>query len=276
MSWNVPSLFTWRLPAGHLRFACSPAPHRLCGKLWQMGRKNVSWVSGLTLLGLLVMLWAASAPVPRFDGDLPLPQAPAEKGPEAEEVEILDLGAEQEAEHPLAELRESVEPIDFSFLNGLLQLAGLAAAAAVLYWLLLRLRRWWAGRTTDGSSPVDAAAEDLDAAAEATGSQARRRALASGSPRNAVVACWAALEDAAAAAGLDHDPAETSAEFTQRVLSRWNVDAPTIAELAELYRIARFSRTEPDEQDRRRAVDALDRVHRAIEAHRTALSGGPP
>jgi uncharacterized protein DUF4129 len=94
---------------------------------------------------------------------------------------------------------------------------------------------------------------------------AARAALASGEPRNAIVACWMQLERDAAAAGLARSDAETSAEYTQRVVASSSVDATPITELAALYREARFSRHDLDDVHRSRAVVALDRVATALQ-----------
>ena len=82
-------------------------------------------------------------------------------------------------------------------------------------------------------------------------------ALERGAPRNAIVAAWVALEDAAGAAGLPRHPAETSTEYVVRVLRVWDVDPRSLAELAGLYREARFSTHPLAEHHRRRAVSAL-------------------
>ncbi len=90
---------------------------------------------------------------------------------------------------------------------------------------------------------------------------ARLRLLYEGSPRNAIVACWVDLEEAATSAGLPRSPAETSAEFTVRVLRTWDVAPDAMGRLAELYREARHSRHQLTEQHRAEAVIRLKAVH---------------
>ena len=97
-------------------------------------------------------------------------------------------------------------------------------------------------------------------------------ALQEGSPRNAIVACWLRLEEAAAEAGVKRDPAETSAEFTTRVLGSLAVDAAMINNFAGLYREARFSRHEVGEPARRAAVAALRSLHDDIAASSIPIS----
>lgn len=93
---------------------------------------------------------------------------------------------------------------------------------------------------------------------------AARAALASGAPRNAIVACWMQLERDAAAAGLAREAAETSAEYVERVVAQSSVDPAPIGELAVLYREARFSRHELRDDHRVRALAALNRVEAAL------------
>ena len=124
--------------------------------------------------------------------------------------------------------------------------------------------------------------EELAALLEASGDDVRYRALAEGDPRNAVVACWVALEDAVRRSGLPDNPAETASELTRRVLGRWQVDETSIRTLSEAYREARFSRHPVSEQQREQAVAALDRIHedlrrRALaEQERAAQRAGAP
>ncbi len=102
------------------------------------------------------------------------------------------------------------------------------------------------------------------AAAVVEQAAAQRAALLDGAPRNAIVQCWLRLEGDVAAAGLTRDPADTSLEFTERVLARYTVDPEAISELAALYREARFSDHPLEESHRRTALDALDRLHHTI------------
>lgn len=82
-------------------------------------------------------------------------------------------------------------------------------------------------------------------------------AIERGAPRNAIVAAWVALEEAAGAAGLPRQPAETSTEYVVRVLRFWDVDPRSLAGLAALYREARFSTHPLTEVHRQRAISAL-------------------
>jgi hypothetical protein len=76
-------------------------------------------------------------------------------------------------------------------------------------------------------------------------------------PRRAVIACWARLEAAAAAAGTEREPGDSSSEFVQRLLAEHAVTAPVLAGLAAVYREARFATHAVDETMREQARAAL-------------------
>lgn len=89
----------------------------------------------------------------------------------------------------------------------------------------------------------------------------QQAALASGTPRNAVVACWQRLEDRARAAGFSARRSDTSTEFATRLLERASADPAAVQRLARLYREARFSDHELTEQHRTEAAEALGAIH---------------
>lgn len=100
---------------------------------------------------------------------------------------------------------------------------------------------------------------------ELTRSAAARMALLQdGTPRNAIVACWLDLEDAAGAVGLPRRASETSAEYTTRVLKTWDLAPDALGSLAALYREARFSRHELTEAHREVAVRRLTVLHEEL------------
>lgn len=140
----------------------------------------------------------------------------------------------------------------------------LAALLTVVHWLLTRD---WRRRTEVEPEEVDFDALDAPArlaavmVADAVG---QRRALAAGSPRNAIVECWHRFEVQAEAVGVRRLPWETSSEFTLRLLDRVSADAAAVVALAELYRDARHSRHEITEENRNRAIEALDVIHRSL------------
>lgn len=97
--------------------------------------------------------------------------------------------------------------------------------------------------------------------------------LTGGEPRNAIVAAWLSLETVTAATGLPREPAETSTEYTTRVLRTWDIDPRSIADLAELYREARFSRHTLTEEHRRRAMRDLTTLHEDLRRVATGAEG---
>jgi hypothetical protein len=97
---------------------------------------------------------------------------------------------------------------------------------------------------------VDAGLEELD----------------DGDPRQAVIACWVRLEAAAAAAGTERSPGDTSTELVSRLLARHYVSAAVLANLAEVYREARFARHPVDERTREQARTALRQLRDELSA----------
>lgn len=76
-------------------------------------------------------------------------------------------------------------------------------------------------------------------------------------PRDAVVAAWVALEEAAARAGTSRDPAQTPTEFTTSVLAATPAPPPAVTRLRTLYQRARFT-------DRPIDTTAVDQARTAL------------
>jgi len=91
-------------------------------------------------------------------------------------------------------------------------------------------------------------------------------AVDSGTATDAVIACWVALEAAAASAGVARNPSETPAEFTVRVLGVGGISEPELLRLAQLYREARYSTHGSTEQARAEARAALLRLRDDLAA----------
>lgn len=94
----------------------------------------------------------------------------------------------------------------------------------------------------------------------------QREALAGGTPRNAIVACWHRFETQAAGIGMARAGHETSSEFTLRLLDLAAADHHAVTRLAALYREARFSDHELGEDARDEARTALDALHADLAA----------
>lgn len=132
---------------------------------------------------------------------------------------------------------------------------------ALVVGLLHLLRQLLARERRESPGLLRERDEELSALLEASGEEVRYRALTQGDPRNAVVACWVALEEAVHRSGLEDDPSMTASELTTTVLSRWEVDPRAIRDLSAAYREARFSRHPVTEDQRRAAVEALETIH---------------
>ena len=152
----------------------------------------------------------------------------------------------------------------------------LAALLATLRWLLTRD---WRRKRRD-PDPEEVAFDPLDAPAllaekMAAGARGQREVLATGSPRNAIVACWHSFEELAEGAGVHRQRWETSSEFTMRVLDGLSADDAAVLRLAELYRDARHSEHDITEANRRSATEALDAIHRTLGARALARTADP-
>ena len=223
----------------------------------------IALLTALVALGILI--WGSSQGTPLITS----PQG-TWGPPPLEPPEVVD----QVPEIPLPGPQE--EPVqDDRLTNWLLDLITALFAVIVLATVLLVLRaalnRQRLERETRRAADDD---EELIALLDASGEDVRYRALSEGDPRNGVVACWVALEQAVHASGLREDLSETAAELTARVLGRWQVDATAITDLSQAYREARFSRHPVTEEQRRRAVAALERIHADLQA-RVAAEAEP-
>jgi hypothetical protein len=129
-----------------------------------------------------------------------------------------------------------------------------ASVAVLIGWLIFRVLR---AVKLPQAEPDEADWEraKADRLAEAVDTGLAR--IDSGTATDAVIACWVALEDASASAGIARDSSETPAEFTVRVLSMGGISEPQLVRLGELYREARYSThgsTEPARAEARAAL----------------------
>jgi Domain of unknown function (DUF4129) len=93
-------------------------------------------------------------------------------------------------------------------------------------------------------------------------------ALHRGTPRNAIVACWLALNAATVRAGLPEVSSLTSQEYLVRAIGALGLDPPAITELGKLYREARFSTHEMVESQRELAGRSLSVLVDQLAARR--------
>jgi hypothetical protein len=77
-------------------------------------------------------------------------------------------------------------------------------------------------------------------------------------PGDAVLACYVAMERAAAAAGTERQPHETPEDLLRRMLAAHRVDPASARELTALYEGVRFGARVSDESMRQRALRCLE------------------
>ena len=219
-----------------------------------MTRKGWGLLAG-TALTLLLSAWVSAAgPVGVFarqDFSGPGTSAPGEEyasgALQGTVKEIGDKGRTAQASSAAAEVVAWTIKI-------VLVLVVLAVLVAIGRAVVAQLRT--TARTQEGPSGTAEVTPDVMLAAARQGEEL----LASGTPANAVVAAWVALEEAVHSAGITDDRSRTSAELVTSVLRRFDVDADALDRLGALYREARFSRHEIGEDLRSQARAALQRV----------------
>jgi hypothetical protein len=138
-----------------------------------------------------------------------------------------------------------------------LKLVLVAVVVVVLVAVGRALRERWRGRgpDTDPQVTADPLPEVL-----LEGAREGEQLITRGTPGNAVIAAWVALEEAVRSAGVGDDDSRTSAELVTTVLRHHHVDRAPLDTLAALYREARFSRHPITEAQRTSARDALVQV----------------
>ncbi len=155
-----------------------------------------------------------------------------------------------------ADVRAS-DPVLVSIVGFALKLVLVAVVVVVLVAVGRALRDRWVTREQDTDDEV---AVDLVPEALLEGAREGEELLARGTPGNAVIAAWVALEDAVRGAGVRDDDSRTAAELVTTVLRSYRVDRAPLDTLAALYREARFSRHPIGEDQRTRAREALVQV----------------
>jgi hypothetical protein len=84
--------------------------------------------------------------------------------------------------------------------------------------------------------------------------------------RRAIIAAYARMEAALAAAGIPRHPAEAPLEYVERALFSLDASAEAVRRLTDLFEWARFSHHEPEPSMRDDAVDALIAVRDELRA----------
>lgn len=94
-------------------------------------------------------------------------------------------------------------------------------------------------------------------------------------PRDAVVAAWVALEEAADRAGTRRDPAQTPTEFTGTVLAATPAPPDAVTRLRTLYQRARFTDRPIDTTAVDQARTALADIARTLDVDPPEVEPGP-
>ncbi|WP_371407400.1 DUF4129 domain-containing protein [Kribbella sp. NBC_00662] len=160
-----------------------------------------------------------------------------------------------------------IKPVEMpAWLKALWQAVIYLAIAAVLVFIGLMIYRVISKVRLPQAEPDDTDWERVktERLAEAVDEGLAR--IDSGRATDAVIACWVALEEAAASAGVPRDPSETPAEFTVRVLGIGGISEGQLVRLGELYREARYSTHGSSEEARTEARAALLRLRDELAA----------
>ncbi len=135
-----------------------------------------------------------------------------------------------------------------SWVAGLGAIALLAAAAGAV---------WFAGRTT--AQPDKKRLERAEAVSAAL-DESLADLRAEPDPRRAIIAAYAHMERALAAAGLPRHPAEAPLEYLERALVDLDATSGSARRLTDLFRVAKFSEHPLDAQAKEDAIAALKAV----------------
>lgn len=155
--------------------------------------------------------------------------------------------------------------------EGVLVLIAVAVLALLVY-LLFRLlaRRWFPRGDTllVDFDPLAAELEDLEEAV-AAGTEALEY---EGDAREAVIACYSAMEQAVGAGGGGRRLTDTPEEFLRRVTASKLIPEAPASRLTELFREARFSRHPIAESQRDEAREALREISEHVRARAAELA----
>jgi len=141
-----------------------------------------------------------------------------------------------------------------SWFAGIGAIVFIAAAAAAV---------WFSSRTTSQPDKTRLSrAETLSYALD----ESLAELHAEPDPRRAIIAAYAHMERALAAAGLPRRPAEAPLEYLERALVDLHATAASARRLTDLFRVAKFSDHPLGEEAKEDAIDALEAVRDELRA----------
>jgi len=219
--------------------------------------RAATWVAGAVLVVLVFVLALAAqsgrytSPAPSGTAEptttTPLPTTQAASTPTP--IETAQQTEAQLPDNPV------VGRLALVLVLLVLAVVTVAVIRQVVRHLPRRLPDRATGAGTAGTAPARPLTEAVDRALLAVEHPAAREA---------VVRAWLLLGEAAAAAGSPARPAETAAEYADRLAVEHQLSRPALYQLAELYRAARFSEHPVGEAER-------DDARRVLTELRTAL-----
>ncbi|MYR43295.1 DUF4129 domain-containing protein [Streptomyces sp. SID5910] len=119
--------------------------------------------------------------------------------------------------------------------------------------------------------PLDLPADDEDARLLLSAVRSARRALAdAGDARAAVIACYAAMEDALAASGVRRHASDSPADLLTRAATAGLAPNPAAPRLTALFREARYSTHPMGAPHREAAAEALEDIAAHLQDRETA------
>lgn len=189
------------------------------------------------------------------------PQSPATLAPPSPRISAGPSAQSSRPARPGAHWHLDLTPL----LIGLAAVAGAIILAAVAYFLYTLAR----GPLTGPAPGGDLAAgpeqdQEQDALADAL--LAGRSALAGDDARAAIIACYAAMEESLAAAGIARLASDSPTDLLRRAVQRGVADRAATARLTDLFREARYSTHPMSTAQLADARAALDAVTAALPA----------
>lgn len=216
------------------------------------------WIPVIAVVALLgAAMVTALHPPPSFEPTDPRPRVTRDWGPPPrEEVAPLDPLPTLE---PPGTAGPGLPPWFRTMLNVLCAVVVIAFVGALI-WLGLRDRLMLRARVDKVADPEQVRRRVRERVQAAVDEGLSDLDVSDADPRRAVIACWARLEAAAAAAGTQRRPGDTSTDLVERLLVDHDVTASVLAEFAAVYRQARFAPSAVDPRMREQARAALRQV----------------